>query len=409
MNKFLRISTMMLMLLWILQGCQSDLNDDLLAIPPDDETEEPDEPAGDGNDKIIVVMEYFAGWHADPAKDDKWRAYNAGVDFSTKPEYAGRAPLLGHYNTQQTMDADILCASSYGVDVFSILWYYWGNADDTGSDNVTTIKNLNKGLAQYQASPNKSEMKFMMEVTNADGALSITSVEQWNEIIDIFVEAAKDTTYFRMEGRPVVKIHDGSRFYNQLGGAEGGLAKCQTVINNFRQKAASAGLGDILVAVGTYGAGSIPAGSVFVTMGANCCMQYAGIDETKPVDHYPFTELGVYTKKLRDLHKNDAIPWIPYVMSDWDASPWGGEGRSTFEFATRGEWESELRKIKGELLASTTYGFPRKDGTKQKAFTIYAWNEYGEGGIVAPTEGTQYMKVEVIKSVFGVDPWYNMR
>jgi hypothetical protein len=34
------------------------------------------------------------------------------------------------------------------------------------------------------------------------------------------------------------------------------------------------------------------------------------------------------------------------------------------------------------------------------AFTIYAWNEFGEGGIVAPTQGDQYMKLEGIKTVF---------
>jgi hypothetical protein len=32
---------------------------------------------------------------------------------------------------------------------------------------------------------------------------------------------------------------------------------------------------------------------------------------------------------------------------------------------------------------------------------IYAWNEYGEGGIVAPTRGDGTMKLEAIKQVFG--------
>lgn len=35
------------------------------------------------------------------------------------------------------------------------------------------------------------------------------------------------------------------------------------------------------------------------------------------------------------------------------------------------------------------------------AFTIYAWNEFDEGGIVAPKQGDQYMKLEGIKTVFG--------
>ena len=32
---------------------------------------------------------------------------------------------------------------------------------------------------------------------------------------------------------------------------------------------------------------------------------------------------------------------------------------------------------------------------------IYAWNEFGEGGIVAPTRGEKEMKLEVIEPAFG--------
>jgi len=40
----------------------------------------------------------------------------------------------------------------------------------------------------------------------------------------------------------------------------------------------------------------------------------------------------------------------------------------------------------------------------QKAFTIYAWNEFGEGGFVAPTAGDKYMKLEAIQEVFRSRP-----
>jgi hypothetical protein len=32
---------------------------------------------------------------------------------------------------------------------------------------------------------------------------------------------------------------------------------------------------------------------------------------------------------------------------------------------------------------------------------IYAWNEFGEGGIVAPTRGENGMKLEAVRNVFG--------
>ena len=48
-------------------------------------------------------------------------------------------------------------------------------------------------------------------------------------------------------------------------------------------------------------------------------------------------------------------------------------------------------------------GFPKKDGTCQKAFTIYAWNEYGEGGFMVPNKSGDNMKLEVVKEVFGAE------
>jgi hypothetical protein len=32
---------------------------------------------------------------------------------------------------------------------------------------------------------------------------------------------------------------------------------------------------------------------------------------------------------------------------------------------------------------------------------VYAWNEFGEGGFVAPTHGEGFMKLECIREVFG--------
>ncbi len=49
-------------------------------------------------------------------------------------------------------------------------------------------------------------------------------------------------------------------------------------------------------------------------------------------------------------------------------------------------------------------GLPLPNGQRQKAFTIYAWNEFGEGGFVAPTKGEGYMKLKAIQEVFGRQP-----
>jgi hypothetical protein len=384
-------------------ACNTDNVIDDLPIPHDSI------PVVSGLDTTILVgVAYFAGWHSEDPATNKWIQYPwsdpVKKDFTLKgnPQWAGREPLLGKYNVQETMDKEIDAAAAYGVDFFNILWYYSNNAPPA---NRIAINRLNRGLEQYLASPNRNKMKFMMEACNADGHLSVTSEAGWDSITTVFVNAAKDTSYLRIEGRPVFKIHDASRFLTQL---NNDVNRCRTVIQNIRVKAKNAGLGDVLIAIGTYGNGKIASGHKYTQFGVNCSMQYAGINESLPAfSQNPYEELGKYTKTIRDIRIDDALPWTPYIMSSWDASPWGGEKRPYFDFPTRSQWNKELSTIKAELLSTTKFGFPRKDGKLQKAFTIYAWNEFGEGGIVAPTVGEQYMKLEEIKNVFGVTPWYN--
>ena len=74
--------------------------------------------------------------------------------------------------------------------------------------------------------------------------------------------------------------------------------------------------------------------------------------------------------------------------------------RRFFTFPTRGEWTTELRAIRDDFAKYPGLGLPLPGNRRQKVFTIYAWNEFGEGGIVAPTRGDGSMKLEAIRAVF---------
>jgi hypothetical protein len=127
------------------------------------------------------------------------------------------------------------------------------------------------------------------------------------------------------------------------------------------------------------------------------------------------------------------------VVSGWDPRPWR-EKRASFAFPTDAEWEADLRLVQTQLGAvDSNLGFPLSSGSVQPAFNIYAWNgalrsaqhqllmnlrpeaiasahlvcgmfadggtvlaiEFGEGGMMAPTHGWQYQRLEAITRVFG--------
>ena len=70
-----------------------------------------------------------------------------------------------------------------------------------------------------------------------------------------------------------------------------------------------------------------------------------------------------------------------------DSRPWQ-EHAPSFASPTEAEWAAALAQLKAQLTPQSNFGFP--DASKphgiQPAFTIYAWNEYGEGGILGNGE-----------------------
>ena len=118
---------------------------------------------------------------------------------------------------------------------------------------------------------------------------------------------------------------------------------------------------------------------------------------------YPYEKLADHARPNRAVHGKDRIPYVPYLGAGFNAKPWP-DNRARFAFPTREEWTRELSTIKTDLKRLPNLGFPLPNGQLQSGFTIYAWNEFGEGGFVAPTKGEGFMKLRAIQEVFDRQP-----
>ena len=125
--------------------------------------------------------------------------------------------------------------------------------------------------------------------------------------------------------------------------------------------------------------------------------------EVRDAEH-PYSLLAQEARTARAFHAEDPIPWVPYLAAGWNPRPWTHPGadpnhRRFFAFPTRAEWAEELKALKSDIQRYPHLGLPRSDGSRQPVVTIYAWNEFGEGGLVAPTQGEGFMKLEAIHEV----------
>ena len=329
-------------------------------------------------DDYLVGIYYFAGWWQ--KSPSKWET--GGKDW--RQDYPERIPTLGEYNDQATMDREILAASCHGVSFFQILWYPNGGP-------------LNEGLRTYVASTNAGRMKFTIEFVNHP-PFDLSKDADWEAACREWCTAMKHSSYLRIDGRPVFKIHGLDYFYRQ----NGEEAKRVTArLDMFRRIAQEHGLPSPLISSGVMPGGVPSAERAAPFDFLTTYMDMPNLPQ-RP-EPYPYELLIKHAEEgwLR-YAEHSTKPYVPYVPSGWDPRPWK-DPRPSFAFPTRDEWTQALTRAKAALDQHSKLEIPANGGRK-KMLLIYAWNEFGEGGIVAPTRGDKEMKLQAIASVFGAAP-----
>ena len=324
--------------------------------------------------EYLVGVYYFAGWWEEAP--NKWST--AGHDW--RPDYSNRIPILGQYNDQQTMDREIVAAASHGVDFFQILWYPNGGP-------------LNEGLRLFLASTNAGRMKFTIEFVNHP-PFDLGTDAAWEAACTNWCAAMKHPSYLKIDGNPVFKIHGLDFFYKQNGDDP---RRVSTRLDTLRQIVEKAGLSRPLISGGVM-PGGVPSSERLAPFDfVTTYMDMPNLPQRS--EPYPYELLLQHAEDgWMRYATNCGKPYVPYVPAGWDPRPWR-DPRPSFAFPTRHDWVAALKRVKVALDLHPNLGIPAGPGRK-KMLLIYAWNEFGEGGIVAPTRGEMEMKLEAVREVF---------
>jgi hypothetical protein len=330
----------------------------------------------------LIGVNYFAGWWR--ALPNKWHRRTAGSDLHDwRGDYPDRVPVLGEFNEQATMDREIVAASEHGVDFFPILWYYC----DPERKLEPNAQFLARGVETFMASPEAGRMSFFLEFCNHP-PFEVQTDAQWESCIETWLPMLAHPSYMRVDGRLVFKVHGAGHFLNQNNGDED-LSRRR--LERLRSAVRDAGLGEMVIS----------GDSVFTRLFDFTCT-YMDVPSLPVIEEqdYPFEQLAGLHRAARYVHTHDALPYVPYLAAGWCPRPWG-DPRPAFELPNRLQWRSELLSARDDLAVFPNLGIPRVDGSLQPALTVYAWNEFGEGGIVAPTRGEGRAKLEEIRNAFG--------
>ena len=317
---------------------------------------------------------YFEGWYHDTPE-----AIAAFATSELRNIFPEREPIWGgglwRGDTVEVMEQQIDLAADHGITFFSFDWYWYGDSWRTANDGI------NSGLKNFMLAANRNRMKFNINIVDA-GPTTIDSDADWRQVADMLMPYLADSQYLRVGGNPLVTN------FNAAG-------MTQTNYNYFQQIASSVGLNKVEFAANGPGSTSV----------YNYVTRYNAVPGWGAGEvEYPYQSLTDYlqgnvdwTNGIWNDESGGPQSYIPVVMSGWDARPWN----------TPPTWYFNPTRTPEAVAAHLQQAIDWIDdnptlATSERLVMIYAWNEFGEGGYIAPTLGDPNgLYLDAIKSVVG--------
>ena len=318
--------------------------------------------------KMTVGVYYYDGWagrnqFADDPKEP-W-ARNAPTQLTRRmvEEFPEREPVWGwRDDSVEIMERQIGLAADHGLSFFAFCWYW---RDNGGAVNERAIKAApeNTSLELFLKAKNNQRLKFCLMVANHEG-FEIKGTEHWKQAADYWMRYLKHPQCVTVGGKPLLII------YNTGGGDKDGLAYLQ----DSAQKAGLSG-----VAVAGCGSGALETCYTLRTHYNYSPGWTAGSEPHK------YAELVAATQAVWGGSREQ--PYMPLIVAGGDKRPW--EGPTGLNQAAGWYYPDRAPEQFARFLRDAVSWMDKHphQTTAERIVLIYAWNEFGEGGYIAPTRG----------------------
>lgn len=298
--------------------------------------------------------------------------------------YSNRQPLLGFYDLldQNVMDGQILQAASRGLSYFA--FYYFWDTDHNRESNISVP------IQRFVTSPDKGFVKFLI-APFAVGSAPMTLAMWESSVVPYMVSHyISDPSYLKTtDGRPVY-VDFGWWPTTEAGAAADSFLRNATI--------AATGKNPVIlfVAQQIHPAGDLGYAQSHLNLDGFTCFTFGPDFPGQP-----------YTQKLAQvvptLERQNMSFYVPCTTMGEDQRPWWdvGEGWGLkpnqmpyFSNITFAGFQQNLMDMKRYIDGNTT--------RTSKMLTIYAWNEWGEGGHIEPDAVYGYKYLDIIQNVFGL-------
>ncbi len=377
---------------------------------------------GNGDRKVEVLAVYYPHWHEYP-KGNEWfhKGFNEWEFVkNTKPRVPGQKvplrPLYGYLDGKNPSDVakEIDLASNAGIDVFLFDWYWYGG-------EMTMQESLEQGFLR---APNRMKMKFCLMWCYHDRVDSFRddprapkrmlmklprTPEDFLNNIRYSKKFFHEPNYWMRDGKPFFSIYSAPRFVKDMGGPE----KTRALLEEARKIAIADGL------AGIYFQGMNPwsadAAKILSDAGFDCIGSYnlatcpaALACQKDGTFTFDYSEMLPWHQESWKLYSSNAtVPYIPAVTAGRDVTmrcrneepfPWRTV-RYPYGYICLGNTPDKF-----QALLESAKKHVEADPKNPCAILIYGWNEYTEGGYIAPNNFDADGALRAVAAVFGRKP-----
>jgi len=340
---------------------------------------------------VQVAAFYFPNWHHHDGKFGEWDSLR-----NARPRFPGHAqpkePLWGAEDEADpvVMAKKIDAAADHGIGAFVFDWYY-------GAKGPFLERALDEG---YLHASNRVRVKFALMWAN-DYAYGRIDREKFDRIVDrIVADYLTKPSYWTIEGKPVFSIYDIDSFIKSLGGIEAAT----DAVKHLRESAIHAGLAGVHLNVIDWKlVRRADAAKVIAALGIDSSTSYCWPHHVA-LKHLPtenYVALGDRYDEFRNKMKLNVPHW-PNVTMGWDPSPRmpadqpiDGRGYPNTPIVvnnTAANFRNALVRARAEAMTLPS---------AQRIVTVYAWNEWTEGGYLEPDRENGFAYLDAIRDVFG--------
>ncbi len=318
-------------------------------------------------------------------------------------DYGYLKPAIGFYDSSkvETMERQIMQAKENGIDFFNFYWY-WGSNSNTPDLNRGEMES--DGSQTFVQAKNSQDMEFMLSLLTKIGdgdpclnrSASCIKRSEFESVSNLLVSKyiSKPNYIKSISGKPIITLFGSSTDTQEDRVAFLGLLKQKTLAAIGKEPMFLFGTMGILIPTDP------PAGFDGTTCLGGGTMKVYGENDYQtylndlPVILSPRPSGKPYMRCL--THNFDSRPW-QNVVGDRRTPPFDRSIRIWYGNYTLDRFKSVLQYAKNYLD-----GLSPQTDELARYVTIYAWNEWHEGGRLEPSLRDGAENIKAVAEAFGL-------